>query len=271
MTKVMKTSLHKTPRKRTTHQIRELKESDAKGTSKAPVSLLKEFVNIPSRILQPDDLYKLLTKRIGKKYHDVLPLLTRLFFAIASPDAFDQLCEACTSVRQYSAPLGKAKDSLASVGSKIMALKEAERKAAEDKIRQAHQEFDAGAKELLRRVEAARQEDDAKFREEFESERERISPSYDEKLKTEIQRSQELTDQRMKNELTEQAIELKRKLICDVKGLVEEERDGRLSKLSDLSHNVDDLQQLTNNWNLLSSAIADIVTLSPPFAPGTKS
>ena len=157
--------------------------------------------------------------------------------------------DSADASNKYSAPLGKAKDSLASVGSKIIALKEAERKTAEDKIQQAHQEFEEGAKELLRRVDSARQEDDAKFREEFESERERISRSYDERLKTEIQRAQELADQRTRNELTEQAIELKRKFISDVKGLVEEERDGRLSKLSDLSHNVDDLQQLTSNWN----------------------
>jgi MICOS complex subunit MIC60 len=157
--------------------------------------------------------------------------------------------DSADASNKYSAPITKAKDSLASVGKKIIELKDAEKKAAEEKINQAHKEFDEGAKELLRRVDAARQEDDAKFREEFEIERERISRNYEQKLKTEIERSQQLTEQRLKNELAEQAIELKRKFISDIKTLVEEERNGRLSKLSDLSTNVDDLQKLTSNWN----------------------
>jgi MICOS complex subunit MIC60 len=157
--------------------------------------------------------------------------------------------DSADASNKYSAPITKAKDSLASVGKKIIELKDAEKKAAEEKISQAHKEFDEGAKELLRRVDAARQEDDAKFREEFETERERISRNYEQKLKTEIERSQQLTEQRLKNELAEQAIELKRKFISDIKTLVEEERNGRLSKLSDLSTNVDDLQKLTSNWN----------------------
>jgi mitofilin len=150
---------------------------------------------------------------------------------------------------KYAAPITKAKESLAEVGKKIMALKETERKVAEDRVAQAHKEFDEGAKELLKRIETSQREDDAKYREEFESEREKIRQSYDERLKAEIERSQELADQKLKNELTEQAIELKRAFVSDIKNMVESERDGRLSKLRDLSSNVDSLQQLTSNWN----------------------
>jgi mitofilin len=157
--------------------------------------------------------------------------------------------DSSSASNTYSAPINKAKDSLALVGKKIIEMKEAERRAAEEKINQAHKEFDEGAKELLRRIDAARQEDDTKFREEFEAEREKISHNYGEKLRTELERSQQLAEQRLKNELTEQAIELKRRFISDIKTLVEEERSGRLSKLSDLSTNVDDLQRLASNWN----------------------
>jgi mitofilin len=157
--------------------------------------------------------------------------------------------DSADASNKYSTSINKAKDSLASVGQKVVELKDAEKKAAEEKINQAHKEFDEGAKELLRRVDAARQEDDAKFRDEFETERERISRNYEQKLKIEIERSQQLAEQRLKNELAEQAIELKRKFISDIRTLVEEERNGRLSKLSDLSTNVDDLQKLTSNWN----------------------
>lgn len=150
---------------------------------------------------------------------------------------------------KYAAPITKAKESLAEVGKKIMALKETERKVAEDRVAQAHKEFDDGAKDLLKRIETAQREDDAKYREEFETEREKIRHSYDERLKAEIERSQQLADQKLKNELTEQAIELKRTFLSDIRNMVESERDGRLSKLTDLSTNVDSLQQLTSNWN----------------------
>jgi mitofilin len=150
---------------------------------------------------------------------------------------------------KYAAPITKAKESLAEVGKKILALKETERKVAEDLVAQAHKEFDEGAKDLLKRIETSQREDDAKYREEFESERERIRHSYDERLKAEIERSQQLADQKLKNELTEQAIELKRNFVSEIQNMVESERDGRLSKLTDLSTNVNSLQQLTSNWN----------------------
>jgi MICOS complex subunit MIC60 len=150
---------------------------------------------------------------------------------------------------KYSAPITKAKEALSSVGAKIVALKEAERQAADEKINEVHRLFDERTNEVAKRLDAARSEDLAKFRDEFESERERLSHSYAEKLKTEMDRAQQVSEQRLKNELTEQAIELKRKFVADIKSLVEQERDGRLSKLSELSTNVNDLQTLTSNWN----------------------
>ena len=76
-----------------------------------------------------------------------------------------------------------------------------------------------------------------------------LAQVYEEKIKTEVQRSTELAEQRMKNSLAEQAIEMKRDFVKQIKDLVESERDGRLSKLSDLSTNVDSLAELTSNWN----------------------
>ncbi len=150
---------------------------------------------------------------------------------------------------KYSGPIAKAKDSLASIGAKINALKQAERQAAEEKINEAHRKFDESAKELARRIDAARGEELAHYREEFESEREKLSRSFADKLRTEVDRAQQVSEQRIKNELTEQAIDLKRRFAADVKSLVEKERDGRLSKISELSTNVDDLQKLTSDWN----------------------
>lgn len=153
------------------------------------------------------------------------------------------------AANKYSAPMQKAKESLASTASKIGTLRDAERKAAEERIAQAHKEFDEGARQLLQRIEAAQKEDDVKYREEFESERAKLAQQYEQKLKTEVERTQQVAEQRFQNLLEEQGIEMKRKFISEIQSLVESERDGRLSKLSDLSSNVDDLTELTSNWN----------------------
>lgn len=153
------------------------------------------------------------------------------------------------TANKYSMPMNKAKESLEQVASKITALRDAERKAAEERIAEAHKEFDEGAKQLLKRIETAQAEDDARYREEFEAERARLAQAYEEKVKTEVERSTQLVEQRLKNELAEQAIEMKHDFVAHVKDLVEAEREGRLSKLSDLSTNVDSLTELTSNWN----------------------
>jgi MICOS complex subunit MIC60 len=153
------------------------------------------------------------------------------------------------SANKYSMPMTKAKESLEAVATKITSLRDAERAASEARIAEAHKEFDEGAKQLLKRIETAQAEDDARYREEFEAERTRLQHVYDEKVKTEVQRSTELADQRLKNQLAEQAIELKREFTKQIQSLVESERDGRLSKLTDLSTNVDSLTELTSNWN----------------------
>jgi MICOS complex subunit MIC60 len=157
--------------------------------------------------------------------------------------------DAAEITNKYSAPMSKAKEALTDIASKISTLRDAERKAAEERVQQAHKEFDEGAKQLLQRIETAQREDDARYREEFEAERARIAESYDEKLKNEIQRSKEVSEARLHNELAEQAIKMKRDFVDEIKSLVEAERNGRLSKLSDLSSNVDNLTELTSNWN----------------------
>ncbi|KPI46003.1 MICOS complex subunit mic60 [Cyphellophora attinorum] len=137
------------------------------------------------------------------------------------------------TANKLSAPMTKAKESLTAVAAKITELRDAERKAAEERIKQAHAEFDEGAKQLLQRIETTQREDEAKFREEFESERARISQLYEDRLKNEVERS----------------TALKKAFASEIQSLVEQERGGRLSKLTDLSTNVDSLTQLTSDWN----------------------
>lgn len=155
---------------------------------------------------------------------------------------------------KYNSTIGKAKAALADVGGRIMSLKEAERKSAEEKIRSTQMEFDTAAKELVRRLEEEMRDQDGRWKDEFESEREKIVQSYQERLGNESQRAQQLSEQRLRNELLEQAIALKKQFINEVTDRVETERNGRLSKLSDLSASVTELEKLTADWNSVIDA-----------------
>ncbi|RAK86727.1 mitochondrion protein [Aspergillus costaricaensis CBS 115574] len=149
---------------------------------------------------------------------------------------------------KYSQPVAKAKEELQKVGEKIIAVREEARRAAQEEIQQAHATFDESARELIRRFDEMRAADAAQYREEFEAEREKLAHAYQEKIRTELQRAQEVAEQRLKNELVEQAIELNRKYLHEVKELVEREREGRLSKLNELTANVSELEKLTSGW-----------------------
>ena len=170
---------------------------------------------------------------------DIVKVVNNLIAAVTVDHQSDKLTSS----------LEQTKAELAAVGGRIKDLKNSEKEAAEEKIKSTQLEFDRAAKELLRRLEEDRQEQEARWKEEFESEREKISQSYQEKLKTELDRSKEVAEQRLRNELLEQAIEMKRKFIAEVKDRVETERNGRLGKLSELSSKVEELEKLTTEWN----------------------
>lgn len=155
---------------------------------------------------------------------------------------------------KYSSTIGKAKSELANVGKRIRELKELERLEAQRKIRATELEFDNAAQELVRRLEEQFKIQESVWQDEFESEREKISQSYQERLKNELKRSEHISEQRLRNSLLEQAIELKKKFIDEVKDRVEAERNGRLSKLSDLSSSVSELESLTTQWNSVLDA-----------------
>lgn len=155
---------------------------------------------------------------------------------------------------KFSSTINKAKSELAGVGNRIMSLKQAEKQAAEAKIRSTQIEFDNAAKELVRRLEEEMRSEQARWREEFESEREMVSQSYQERLKTETQRAQEVSNQLRRNELLEQAVAMKKQFLSEVTDRVETERNGRLSKLSDLSTSVTELEKLTADWNSVIDA-----------------
>ncbi len=155
---------------------------------------------------------------------------------------------------KYNSTIGKAKAALANVGGRIMSLKKAEQKSAEEKIRSTQAEFDTAAKELVRRLEEEMRDQDGRWKDEFESEREKIVQSYQERLHNENQQAQQLSEQRLRNELLKQAVAMRKQFINEVTDSVETERNGRLSKLSDLSSSVTELEKLTADWNSVIDA-----------------
>ncbi|KAL8846660.1 MAG: hypothetical protein Q9221_008267 [Calogaya cf. arnoldii] len=150
---------------------------------------------------------------------------------------------------KYQSSISKAKSELAAVGGRILAMKQAEKTAAQDKIKATETEFENAAKELVRRLEEELRNQSASYRDEFEAKRERVSKRYEERLQMEIKRAEEVSDQRLRNELLEQAVSLKQKFASEVQQQVETERSGRLSKLSSLSSSISELESLTSSWN----------------------
>lgn len=149
---------------------------------------------------------------------------------------------------KFSNTITKAKSEIAKVGSKIQALKAAAEKDADAKVKSEKEDFDRAAKELIRRLEAEMAHQQSEWQEEYQNERQKIQQNYEQKLKAEIEQAHKVNEQKLQNQLLEQAIELKRKFMQDVKDRVEEERNSRLGKLTDLSKTVTELEKLTTDW-----------------------
>ncbi|KAH6672144.1 putative formation of crista junctions protein 1, partial [Halenospora varia] len=150
---------------------------------------------------------------------------------------------------KFSTTIEKAKGELSKVGGKIKALKTTAEQEAASLIMKEKEDFDRAAKELIRRVEAEMAHQQSEWQEEYQSERQKLQQNYEQKLKAEVERAHEVNEQKLKNQLLEQAVEMKRKFIEEYKDRVEEERDSRLGKLTDLSKTVTDLEKLTTDWN----------------------
>lgn len=201
-------------------------------------------VNEPSRVMPIQPIDPLKIKNADEPLVQDLVKIINDIITVVNED----------SPHKYSSTIGKAKSELANVGSRIMSLKQVEKEAAQEKIKSTQREFDTAAKELVRRLEEEMKDQEGRWKDEFESERERLSSSYQERLQTETQRAQQVFEQRRRNELLEQALAMKRQFLSEVTDRVETERNGRLSKLSDLSASVSELEKLTADWNSVIDA-----------------
>ena len=150
---------------------------------------------------------------------------------------------------KYASTIWKAKNELDRVGQKIRDMKAGVEKQAAKEVKLRVDEFDKAANDLVTRIEGAITAQETAWRQEFGEEMERIRKSYDEKVKLIQEREQQINEQKLNNKLLEQAVELQRQFAGGIKKHVEEERDGRLGKLEDLTSAVNELEKLTTGWN----------------------
>ncbi|PQE17934.1 hypothetical protein CJF32_00008410 [Rutstroemia sp. NJR-2017a WRK4] len=198
-------------------------------------------VNEPSRA--PEKITRIDPINIANAEEPVVQELVKIMNDIIA------VVNADNANARFTSTMDKAKAELNRVGSKILGMKEIALKEADAKIKANESEFDRAAMQLMQNFKNQQAEQEAQFRAEYEAERQRIHENYEKKLQAELDRANEVNEQRLKNRLMEQAVELKRAFLADVKDRVEQEREGRLGKLSDLSNTVHDLEKLTGDWN----------------------
>lgn len=175
---------------------------------------------------------------------DAVKLLNNIITAVnASPEA-----------SKFTSTLTTAKEQLNSVIRGITSLKDRSKEDTETQMKNAHMEFDEAAKELVRRLENEMKEQDMKWKDEYEGEREKLSSTYQQKLSTELDAAHKVADEKRENALLEQEITLQKKFLDDVRSHIEAERSGRLSKLNELSSSVSELEKLTSEWNSVVDA-----------------
>jgi len=150
---------------------------------------------------------------------------------------------------RFSSTIYKAKTKLNKIGSQIRDIKARIEKDAAAQVESQVKEFETAANELVSRVEKIMASQESQWRAEFEEEMKRIQSTYESRLKTEIEQQERINEARLQNQLLEQAVELKRQCLQEVKNQVEMERNGRLGKLEQLSAAVKELEQLTTGWN----------------------
>jgi mitofilin len=92
-------------------------------------------------------------------------------------------------------------------------------------------------------------EQEMRWKEEYEAERQKLSEAYENKLRAEMEAAKKLQEQKLKNELLEQQIALRRDFTSSVRDRVEKEREGRLGRLGELEKEVEELERLTAEWN----------------------
>ncbi|KAI9652368.1 MAG: Formation of crista junctions protein 1 [Alyxoria varia] len=150
-----------------------------------------------------------------------------------------------TPPQNYASILKTAIDDLHNLASEITVRNSAAETATSEKIAESQREFDDGARKLIERFQREQQDVELQWREEYEAERERLARTYQSKLDAELEAEEKISEQKLKNSLKEQDMRLTQSFEGTVRDRVEEEREGRLARLNELSAQVADLRNLT--------------------------
>lgn len=197
-------------------------------------------VNEPSKFppLKPIDLMALPDAK-EPVVRDLVHMLNDLILVINADGAHGK----------YGTTIDKAKNEITRVGGKLKTMKSTVEKKAAGEVKSSIEEFDKAATELIKRVENTMLAQEIDWRREFEQEMKTVRESYDERVNLLMEREKKLNEEKLHNQLLEQALALKKEFVQDVKDRVEQEREGRLGKLTELSTAVSDLEKLTVGWN----------------------
>ncbi|KAI3396721.1 hypothetical protein diail_11748 [Diaporthe ilicicola] len=210
----------------------------------APVAVTSDFkppeVNEPSRFPPAAPLEPIYFPNVNEPVVQDLAHMLNDIIAVINADGAHS---------KYGSSIEKAKGELKKVTSEIDKIKTAIEKDAAARVRAKSEDFDKAANDLVTRLESAMASQEAGWQREFDEEIKRIKEVQDRRIKTMTDRERQVNEERLNNKLLEQAIELKRLFTKEVQQRVEEERDGRLGKLEELSKSVKDLEKLAAGWN----------------------
>ncbi|KAF8471681.1 mitochondrial inner membrane protein-domain-containing protein [Kalaharituber pfeilii] len=148
----------------------------------------------------------------------------------------------------FEPPVASAKKELEHLNELVTIARQQAEAVASEKLKEQELEFTKIAQGIMARVDQEAEEINRYYQAQLEAIKERLEKGYQEKLRTELERTAQVAEQRTQNELLEQAIEMKRRWIQEITDRVEEERNGRLGKLKELSETIHELEAVASKW-----------------------
>lgn len=210
----------------------------------APVAVTSGFkppeVNEPSRFPPAAPLEPIYFPNVNEPVVQDLAHMLNDIIAVINADGAHS---------KYGSSIEKAKGELKKVTAEIDQIKATIEKDAAARVKAKFEDFDKASNDLVARIESAMASQEAGWQREFDEEIKRIKEVHDQRIKMMTDRERQVNEERLNNKLLEQAIELKRLFAKEIQKRVEDERDGRLGKLEELSKSVKDLEKLAGGWN----------------------
>ncbi|KAK7736105.1 Folylpolyglutamate synthetase [Diaporthe eres] len=209
-----------------------------------PVAATSDFkppeVNEPSRFPPTAPLEPIYFPNVNEPVVQDLAYMLNDIIAVINADGAHS---------KYGSSIEKAKSQLKKVTSEIDQIKAKVESDAAARVKERVQDFDKAANDLVTRVESAMAAQEVGWQREFDEEIKKLKEVHDQRIKVMTERERQVNEERLNNKLLEQAVELKRLFAKEIQQRVEQERDGRLGKLDELSKSVKDLEKLAGGWN----------------------